>query len=132
MVRVCRRKSDGRIVESQSGDGGTNGLAVLVQNATNAGLVLADYDFLLLDDAVFAADLAAQIAAESALTQAQHEEEARRAVDTCDSTRVNAQRLFKAKCISDLAFRLNKAPGALTAGELSAERDRIAAIYKAL
>lgn len=41
-------------------------------------------------------------------------------------------KLFKAKCISDLAFRLGKAPGALTAGEISAERDRLAAIYKAL
>ena len=41
-------------------------------------------------------------------------------------------KLFRAKCISDLAFRLGKAPGALTGAELSAERDRIAAIYKAL
>lgn len=41
-------------------------------------------------------------------------------------------KVFRAKCISDLAFRLGKAPGALTAPELAAERDRIAAIFKAL
>ncbi len=44
----------------------------------------------------------------------------------------DAMKLFKAKCISDLAFRLGKAPGALTAAEIAAERDRIVAIYKAL
>lgn len=46
--------------------------------------------------------------------------------------RFDSDKMFKAKCISDLAFRLGKAPGALTALELQAERDRIAAIYKAL
>jgi hypothetical protein len=44
----------------------------------------------------------------------------------------NRDKLFRAKCISDLAFRLGKAPGQLSAAELAAERDRIAAIYKAL
>lgn len=41
-------------------------------------------------------------------------------------------RLFRAKCISDLAFRLGKGPGQLTQAEIAAERDRLAAIYKAL
>lgn len=41
-------------------------------------------------------------------------------------------KLLKAKFISDLAHRLGKAPGALTGAELAAERNRIAAIYKAL
>jgi hypothetical protein len=44
----------------------------------------------------------------------------------------NAERLFKAKCISDLAFRLGKAPGALTGAELQAERTRIKNIADAL
>jgi hypothetical protein len=43
-----------------------------------------------------------------------------------------AMKLFKAKAISDLAFRLGKSPGALTAEDIRAERDRIVAIYKAL
>lgn len=43
-----------------------------------------------------------------------------------------ADKRFRAKCISDLAFRLGKPPGQLTAAEIAAERDRIAAIYKAL
>ncbi len=42
------------------------------------------------------------------------------------------RRVLKAKMISDLAFRLGKAPGALTSGEIAAERNRIAAIYKAI
>ncbi len=45
---------------------------------------------------------------------------------------INWLKLFKAKMISDEAYRLGKAPGALTNGEKAAIRDRIAAIYKAL
>lgn len=45
---------------------------------------------------------------------------------------IDWRKLLKAKFISDLAFRLGKPPGALTAQELSAERNRIAAIYKNL
>ena len=45
---------------------------------------------------------------------------------------IDWQKLLKAKFISDLAHRLGKAPGALTGAELTAERNRIAAIYKAL
>lgn len=41
-------------------------------------------------------------------------------------------KFFKAKCISDLAFRLGKPPGQLTAAEIAAERDRLIAIYKQL
>ena len=41
-------------------------------------------------------------------------------------------RLFAAKCISDLAFRLGKPPGQLTVTEIKNERDRILAIYDAL
>lgn len=47
-------------------------------------------------------------------------------------TNVDAFKLLKAKMISDLAFRLGVAPGALTGAQLGAERARIAAIYKAL
>lgn len=46
--------------------------------------------------------------------------------------RLDSDKLFKAKLISDLAFRLGKAPGTLTVAELTAERDRIAAIFKVL
>lgn len=46
--------------------------------------------------------------------------------------RFDADSLFKAKCISDLAFRLGKAPGQLTPTELNTERDRIAAIFGAM
>lgn len=42
------------------------------------------------------------------------------------------EELFTAKCISDLAWRLGKAPDALSAAEIRAERERIAAICKAL
>lgn len=42
------------------------------------------------------------------------------------------RRLLLAKAISDEAYRLGKAPGAVTAQELSALRQRIANIYKAL
>lgn len=41
-------------------------------------------------------------------------------------------RLLKAKCISDLAFRLGKLPGQVTSAELIAERDRISQIYRNL
>jgi hypothetical protein len=49
-----------------------------------------------------------------------------------DGPRIDWRKLIKAKFISDLAFRLGKAPGQLTNQELAAERNRIAAIYKAL
>lgn len=45
---------------------------------------------------------------------------------------IDWRKLTKAKFISDLAHRLGKAPGALTGAELTGERNRIAAIYKAL
>ena len=57
-------------------------------------------------------------------TQAELEERCRLIFDT--------DKLFRAKCISDLAFRLGKLPGLLTGAELIAERNRIAAIYRAL
>jgi hypothetical protein len=44
----------------------------------------------------------------------------------------NRDKLFRAKCLSDLAFRLAKPPGQLTLAEIAAERDRLAAIYRAL
>lgn len=47
-------------------------------------------------------------------------------------TKIDIRKAFKAKVISDLAFRLGVAPGALTGAQLNAERNRIAAIYKAL
>jgi hypothetical protein len=45
---------------------------------------------------------------------------------------INLTKLLKAKFVSDLAFRLGKAPAALTGSDLTAERNRIAAIYKNL
>jgi hypothetical protein len=57
---------------------------------------------------------------------------ARAALDASSAGSFDSMKLIKAKTISDLAFRLGKAPGALTAAEIQAERDRIAAIYKAL
>lgn len=45
---------------------------------------------------------------------------------------IDIVKLLKAKFVSDLAFRLSVAPGALTALQLQNERARIAAIYKAL
>lgn len=44
----------------------------------------------------------------------------------------NLRRAFIAKAISDEAYRLGKAPGALTQTELANVRSRIAAIYKNL
>lgn len=44
----------------------------------------------------------------------------------------DSDKLFRAKCLSDLAFRLGKSPSALTAAEVTAERNRIAAIYRNL
>lgn len=45
---------------------------------------------------------------------------------------VDWRKLFLAKAISDEAFRLGVAPGALTGPQLANLRARIAAIYKAL
>lgn len=45
---------------------------------------------------------------------------------------IDLRKLLKAKFISDLAWRLGKPPAQLTAQELTAERNRIAAIYKAI
>lgn len=47
-------------------------------------------------------------------------------------SRFDLLKLLKAKFISDLAWRLGVAPGALTLAQLNAERQRIANIYKAL
>lgn len=44
----------------------------------------------------------------------------------------NMTKLFRAKCISDLAKFLNVAPGALTAAQINAERTRIKNIADAL
>lgn len=44
----------------------------------------------------------------------------------------DGNKALRAKGISDLAWRLGKAPSALTAGEIAAERTRIMNIYKAL
>lgn len=50
--------------------------------------------------------------------------------ETAARAAIDGDKKFLAKCISDLAFRLSKAPSALSAAEILAERDRIAAIYK--
>jgi len=64
-------------------------------------------------------------------TAEQHEQDALSALNGGGAP-INMLRLMKAKFISDLAWRIGKAPGALTNAELNAERSRIAAIYKAL
>lgn len=46
--------------------------------------------------------------------------------------RIDMRKLIIAKCVSDEAYRLGKAPGTLTGAELAGIRARIAAIYKAL
>lgn len=66
-----------------------------------------------------------------AMTAAELEQQALLALNGGSSS-INLQKLVKATVISDLAFRLGKAPGALTGPELLAERSRIAAIYKTL
>ncbi len=53
-------------------------------------------------------------------------------LDVEAATVYDMNRLFKAKVVSDLAFRLSKAPGALTSAEIAAERTRILNIYKSL
>ena len=60
-----------------------------------------------------------------------HDAECRKALDA-EPANVNRFKLIKAKAISDLAFRLGVAPGALTGTQIAAERNRIAAIYAAL
>lgn len=53
-------------------------------------------------------------------------------LETQCQQRFDADKLFRAKCLSDLAFRLGKAPGQLTATDIENERARLAAIYRAL
>lgn len=48
------------------------------------------------------------------------------------AAKIDIRKLIIAKAVSDEAYRLAKAPGALTGGELSALRARIANIYKAI
>ena len=57
--------------------------------------------------------------------------ECRKALDGTQAN-VNLWKLIKAKVISDLAFRLGVAPGALTPAQIATERNRISAIYAAL
>lgn len=47
-------------------------------------------------------------------------------------TKIDLRKVIIAKAVSDEAYRLGKAPGALTGPELVALRQRIANIYKAL
>lgn len=127
MHRICRRLSDQRIIESQSGGGS---LDALIANATSAGLVLAEHEFVTLEDAEFNTALAAQITAELPNAD-QREQLAKDAIQTGEGN-VKTLKLLKAICVSNLAWRLNKAPADVTNPELAAERDRIAAIYKTL
>ena len=69
--------------------------------------------------------IAAKSGAEITATQdAAKSTEAGQAFDTL--------KVVQAVALSNLAARLGKAPGALTAADISAERTRIIAIYKAL
>lgn len=60
--------------------------------------------------------------------------EARKAIDADPAAPPNVDlfKLIRAKAISDLAFRLGVAPGALTPAQIATERARLAAIYAAL
>lgn len=60
--------------------------------------------------------------------------EARKALDADPAAPPNIDlfKLIKAKAISDEAYRLGIAPGALTSPQLASLRNRIAAIYAAL
>lgn len=60
------------------------------------------------------------------------EADAAAALNGGSAPRIDMAKLLKAKMVSDLAFRLGKPPATLTGAELTAERNRIAAIYKAL
>ncbi len=126
-MRVCRRIADGRIIESQSGDGTMD---ALIGNAQAAGLVLVEHEFLTLDDAEFGVALNAQIASEAPDAD-QREQAAKDAIQFGEGN-IRMLKLLKAICVSNLAYRLNKAPGAVTNPELATERDRIAAIYRNL
>lgn len=53
-------------------------------------------------------------------------------IDADAAQQFDGAKMLKAKGLSDLAWRLGKAPGALTPAEIAAERTRIIAIYKAL
>lgn len=65
------------------------------------------------------------------LTADQIEAQVQAALNGGSGQHLDPFKLIKAKFVSDLAHRLGKAPGALTGAELTAERNRIAAIYKA-
>jgi hypothetical protein len=54
-MRVCRRKSDGFIIEGQSNDAAS--LDVLLQNAINAGYAAEDVEVIIMDDNEFYAQL---------------------------------------------------------------------------
>lgn len=68
----------------------------------------------------------------AAYPSAQQLEDACKAAFNAGGGNVDLFKLVKALAIDREAYRLGKAPGALTAGELASLRDRIAAIYKAL
>lgn len=105
--------------------------AALEDHKTTEGVPAPWPDYLILRDVILAGgdfvvvdDVATAPLPLPEFTQEQKEAEAQRRFDT--------DKLFRAKCISDLAWRLGKNPGALTSAELLAERNRIANIYKAL
>ena len=78
------------------------------------------------------ADEVANVEASQPPTADEIEAQVQAALNSGKGPHLDPFKLLKAKFISDLAFRLGKAPGALTGAELTAERNRIAAIYKAL
>lgn len=53
-------------------------------------------------------------------------------VDAAAGAAFDFNKLFRAKAVSDLAWRLGVAPAALTPAQIAAERTRILNIYKAL
>lgn len=68
-MRVCKQKSTGRIIGSQSHGAGAGDLQVLIDNAVAAGYAADDLDAVYMTDEAFDAAQAAQ--RESELTYAE-------------------------------------------------------------
>src|SRR6266508_3329961 len=66
-MRVCLRNSDNRIIEAQSGGAYVSDLAILVNNAVEAGYQPDDVRVVEMDDAEFSQRLANQSAADRAM-----------------------------------------------------------------
>ena len=127
-MRICTRISTGKIIEMQSS--ATAG--TLIANAVAHGIAADD----LLEEVVTPADYKARMDIQepppAPPTADELEIEVQQLLNGDDGVHIEWRKLLKAKFVSDLAWRLGVAPTALTGPQLVAERNRIAAIYKAL